>query len=765
MALLKKNIWLLFIVLLISGFTLLASLSVIRWQELVDHYTQSQKASTQHWYSSFTSIIQQQEGIITLLGEEMFVLQQTNPEEVRAELDNLMTLNLDIFSGFALISAEGDVIEVTSNLAAPTYPQLLEVAETKDSFEYTLMTDKMVLGRSYFAPRLVIPARKTIYDDNGDILGVMTGALKLDGNKGFFGAGHVLGDFNRITVLRNRDHYIQYASSKKMLEDFHKEPLSELAYGELMSLFSRFAGGVKEAMTNAEGVSFIRDSGDERGKVRGVAIYNPRYEFWLISEIEESFLIGQFLHIFAGYFLVMLIFQGGMYFLFRIIDRTQKEQRQLLEYEASHDSLTKLPNRNFLISQFLQWQENKTRFSLLFIDLDNFKGINDSFGHSTGDRLLVNLSKRLSSIINKDDLLIRHGGDEFVLLTHDDNIIKNENAITRKIYKTCEAIYVDKILFSPGASIGIVRFPEHGTNLEELLRSADIAMYEAKKSRNQVNIFEVDMEQTFLQRARIEHFIRGAYKRGEIYMNYQPQMDSHGNLWGVESLVRWNSPEMGMVAPDSFISVAEQIGIMGELGDFIIDESLKEIAHIQATTNKKFRLSINVSIRQLIDPDFTTKFLGKIKKSGVENTRIVLEITESLLIEDINRIGLILKTIQASGIKVSLDDFGTGYSSLSLLRNLSLDEIKIDKSFIDHITSDETSLRMVKSIIAIGRNYEATILAEGVETQEQLTCLIDCGCDLIQGYYFSKPLSAEHLLAYIEQKDVSTNVTVPPKNS
>ena len=285
-------------------------------------------------------------------------------------------------------------------------------------------------------------------------------------------------------------------------------------------------------------------------------------------------------------------------------------------------------------------------------------------------------------------------------------------------------------------------------------------MYEAKKSRNNVHLFQRGMEDKFLQRARIDHFIRGASKRGEVYMNYQPQTDANGMIWGVEALVRWQNPELGLVPPNDFIPVAEQIGIMGELGEFIIDQSLEEIALIQAQTGKKFRLSINVSIRQLVDPDFTQKLLEKITQSGVDNAGIVIEITESILIEDIDRICTILKKINASGIQISLDDFGTGYSSLNMLRHLPLDEIKIDKSFIDHVTTDATSLRMVNNIIAIGRNYEATILAEGVETEEQFACLINCGCDLIQGYYFSKPLSAEDLLTYVENTAISTHYSV-----
>ena len=751
MTLLKKNIWLLFTVLLVSGVVLLASLSVTRWRGLVEHYGYNQYALTQHWYGSFSAILEQQEGIITLLGKDLLLRQRDKGQSVQSELNSIMALNPEVFAGFALISPAGEVLALTSNLESPNLPNLLQLPQTRDSFLYAMKSDKMVLGRTYFGPRLVIPARKAIYDNQGQVLGVMTGALNLSKTGGFFGRSQVLGPFHSITVLRTRDHYVQYAGNGSMLDDFYEQPLSDEAYQALMDTLATAAGSLEAAIMAADGVHYIRDTTDGRGTVRGIAIYSPRYEFWLISEIEESYLLKQFLQVFAGYLIIMLAFQTGMYVLFRFIDRTQKEQRSLLEFQARHDPLTQLPNRNYLLSEFSRWQQNKDRFSLLFVDLDNFKGINDSFGHSMGDRILVTLAERFRALISPDDLLVRHGGDEFVLLICGESLEDEENVITQKLYLACEDIEVQGMTFSPGASVGIARFPEHGSNLEELLRSSDIAMYEAKKSRNRVCMFQPELEGDYLYRMQIEHLLRGACRRGEICMNYQPQVDASGGLWGVEALVRWHSPELGFVPPDKFIPVAEQAGMINELGHFIIDESLRQIAEIQQQTRQSFSLSINVSVLQLAEAEFSRILLEKISQNGIGNVHIALEITENLLIEDIDRVCSILTVMNDAGVRISLDDFGTGYSSLSILRYLPLDEIKIDKSFVDHVIDDETAMRMVKNIIAIGRNYDVTVLAEGVETRQQFDCLVESGCDFFQGYLFSRPLSAEHLLQYIRK--------------
>lgn len=716
-----------------------------------NHYSLSQSGITKQWFGSFSSILEQQETIISLIGKDIISRQKGHDQNIQKELDALMDINPEVFSGFALIAADGRVLDLTSNLESDNLPNLLELPQTQDSFSYTMTTDKMVLGRTYFAPRLVLPAREAIYNDDGSILGVMTGALKIKTDSGFFSNNYVLGDFNRITILRTRDQYIQYATNGQVIEGFHENRLQESEYNSLIKALEPPTKNEKNTTSPEESLaSFKRTTYDGRGEVRGFALYNPRYEFWMISEIEESFLEKQYLNIFSGYLFIMFAFLTGMYLLFRHIEKIDKSSRAKLKFQASHDPLTKLPNRNYLINSFERWKQENSEFSLLFIDLDNFKGINDNFGHSVGDKTLIKLAQSFQLAIDENNILIRHGGDEFVLLTPQNSRIESCK-IPQLIHDACEKVKVNNMTFSPGCSIGIAHFPAHGKNLDELLKAADIAMYQAKKERNSIKTFQPNIENDYLNKIRIEQLLKGAEKRGEIYMNYQPQVGSDGILYGVESLVRWQHPESGLIPPNIFIPIAEQTGQIREIGEFIIQKTLSEISQIIYQTGQNFRLSLNISVRQFAEPEFAQHLIDAIHRSGIPSTYISIEITENLIIEDLERVKDILQELHNEGMKISLDDFGTGYSSLSILRHLPLDEIKIDKSFVDHILEDETALKMVTNIIAIGRNYDTSVLAEGVETQGQLECLEACGCDCYQGYYFSRPLNAVALSEFINK--------------
>lgn len=749
---LRRNIWLLFLLLVLSSTVLLISISVSRWNSLTEYYRVSQQGLAAQWFGAFSSILEQQEVILTLMGDDLLQRGADRADNLQDRLDDLMNLNPDFFSGFALISPQGEVLERTSSLNN-NVTNILQAPQVRDSFAYALETDKMVLGRTYLAPRLVVPARKAIRNNRGEVLGVMTGALSVTGADGYFSQGHVLGPFNRITILRSRDHYIQYATSDELVKNFHEQPTAPSAYGNLLQNLQDFSE--PEGSRNRSGLTptvFRWDAGGERGMVRGVAIYHPRYEFWLISEIEDSFLIKEFLDIFASYLLVMLAFTVSMYLLFRYIDRIEKGRRGALIFQANHDALTRLPNRNYLISTFDEWMHEKPAFSLLFIDLDSFKGINDNFGHSIGDGTLVELAKRFRANTNQNELLVRHGGDEFVLLTAGADREQNEQRAAALIYQACDNIRAFDMTFSPGCSIGIARFPEHGAQLDELLRASDIAMYEAKKKRNSVAIFRPSLEDHYLQRVRIEQLLRGAEERGEIYMTYQPQIDVAGQLHGVEALVRWRNPELGLIPPDQFIGVAEQSGGMGKLGNYIVDQSLSQIQLLCQRYEMHFKLSINISLRQFDETDFAEDLLAKLRKVGMPAEAVCLEITENLLIEDLDHFRGVLQTLHSAGVRIALDDFGTGYSSLSILRDLPIDELKIDKSFVSNIMSDDTSLKMVKNIVNIGRIYEMDILAEGVETEEQRQMLKDCGCDLFQGYLFARPMAIDALEKYIQDE-------------
>lgn len=382
------------------------------------------------------------------------------------------------------------------------------------------------------------------------------------------------------------------------------------------------------------------------------------------------------------------------------------------------------------------------------MDLDHFKNINDNFGHEYGDLLLVQLAKRLHQVVPNNAVIVRHGGDEFVIFTH----ITQENALLNLaqtiIEKISEPFHIQEVSFSIGACVGIAKYPEHGNSINALLRAADIAMYQSKKMRNSAHMFTPDMQENYLRNARIEQELRTVLEHNELFMMYQPQINLDGNIHGVEALVRWKNPTLGMVPPDQFIPVAETSGQIGKMGRFIISRTLKEMKDVQETLGITFQTSINISVRQFMEVGFLDYFLEMIREYKMNNITITMEITENLFIEDMEYILPLLIEIKRANIQISMDDFGTGYSSLSMLQKLPIDELKIDKSFIDTMVENDTTQKMVQNIIAIGKNFNMHVVAEGVETEAQKALLQSYGCDLFQGYYFAKPLSKEDLMHF-----------------
>ena len=308
---------------------------------------------------------------------------------------------------------------------------------------------------------------------------------------------------------------------------------------------------------------------------------------------------------------------------------------------------------------------------------------------------------------------------------------------------------VNGISFTLGVSIGIARYPEHGDNLDQLLRAADIAMYEAKKYKNSVCFFANTMQDDYLNKVVMEQELRQGLEANELHMVYQPQVTQNGQVYGVEALVRWNNKRLGFVPPDQFISVAESSGLMPVLGEFITLTALMEIKALQQRLGFELDLSLNISLRQFMQPNFLQQLQDALTETNMSPGRVTLEITESLFIEDLDYILPLLAKVHELGLHISMDDFGTGFSSLSMLRNLPMDELKIDKSFVDTLCANSADQKLVQNIIAIGKNYGMTVLAEGVETEHQAEMLRRFGCDRFQGYLFARPLPVNELESFV----------------
>ncbi|MGF1716489.1 cache domain-containing protein [Photobacterium chitinilyticum] len=423
-----------------------------------------------------------------------------------------------------------------------------------------------------------------------------------------------------------------------------------------------------------------------------------------------------------------------------------------MQYMALHDSLTALPNRVLLhdnISKGIERAKlNNKQLAVMFIDLDDFKKVNDLHGHTVGDQLLSAISHEFIKIVGPGDTVSRFGGDEFVFCFQE---LDSEHCARAKVEQIKQVFtkqfFIDgKWIFS-SSSIGVAMYPADGQEPEELISKADIVLYKSKaRHKGDVLFFDDSINARVLYDFTLEEQLRLALENNELSVVYQPQIDVlSGRIHGIEALCRWHNKELSHVSPIDFIAVAENIGMIHDIGWFVIKQACSDFKTLTASVPLPISLSINLSPKQLLQTNFAENITNEIRSSGIDTHNVTLEITENVLISDIIGVSPILEELRKRGFKLSLDDFGTGYSSLSYLSNLPINEIKIDRSFIDKLLTSRESESLVKAIIAIGQSCNMQIVAEGVETQEQYKRLSQYHCDIVQGYYFDKPLSINEL--------------------
>jgi len=433
------------------------------------------------------------------------------------------------------------------------------------------------------------------------------------------------------------------------------------------------------------------------------------------------------------------------------IQKELEEQKDALDYQAHYDALTALPNRVLFLDRLKHSMDiakrDNNKIALIFIDLDHFKEINDSIGHHAGDYILKECAKRLRSILKKSDTVSRFGGDEFTIILEK---IQNENEIVdvvqRLLYKLQEPYFYEHRKLYSGASIGISIYPENGSTDHELLKNADAAMYKAKESRNTYSFYTQTMTEKAHERVMLETKLREALKRDAFTLNYQPIINMKTNkVTGYEALLRWMDLDGTIIYPDHFISIIEQTGLIIDIGKAVLKSVFLQAAAWKKMDVEYEKISINISAKQLKDPEFLPFVKELLQRTECSPSWIEFEIIESFVIGDIVEAIEVLEKIRNIGINISLDDFGTGYSSLSYLKKLPINRLKIDKSFIDDIPFDENDKMITMTIINLAKYMNIEVLAEGVETEAQEKFLLEHGCDLVQGFLYDKPLTADEI--------------------
>ena len=427
-----------------------------------------------------------------------------------------------------------------------------------------------------------------------------------------------------------------------------------------------------------------------------------------------------------------------------------------LSWQATHDALTKLPNRLLLKDKLElsldEVRENKTLLTVFFIDLDGFKGINDEFGHEQGDKVLKIIAQRLLTIIRNEDMVARLGGDEFVLtLLSFDNFEEIIKALERVMNTISQPIPVGSTNVVLSASIGVTSFPNDNSDADTLLRHSDQAMYIAKqKGRNQYHLFDVKYNQVTAHKEQQRKRLEKALDNDEFFMVYQPKVNMRtGKIYGFEALIRWNNPELGVISPDKFIPLCEDSddsALIVRIGDWVFKQALKQLQY-WLKSGFDFHLAINIAAKQFQASDFIDKLDQLLlAHPDVPANYIELEVLESAALQDTNKVSEIIVACHKRNISIALDDFGSGYASLSYLKQLPANQLKIDKSFVLDMLSDEGDLAIVEGIISLAKIFKCQVVAEGVESGEHGVMLLRLGCEMAQGYGISKPLTADNVL-------------------
>lgn len=440
-----------------------------------------------------------------------------------------------------------------------------------------------------------------------------------------------------------------------------------------------------------------------------------------------------------------------------VVDITERRQHEAeLEYQASHDNLTGLPNRSLLRERIERAidkaRRDNRRVAVVFVDLDHFKLINDSLGHHVGDRLLLEVAGRLTSCIRSHDSVARQGGDEFVLVLTEQHDADETLAIISRLLEVISQPWVnDGQEYGLSCSIGISCYPKDGNNPDALLRCADAAMYQAKASgRSTYHFYTPELNLAISERLELENSLRHALERNEFRVYYQPRIDvASGHIIGAEALIRWDCPGKGLIPPESFISIAEETGLIIPIGQWILQEACRQNSAWQQAGLPAINVSVNLSPIQFRDAGLVQSVAAALQQADLDPAFLELELTESFVMHDAERINIAMQSLKALGVDIAVDDFGTGYSSLSYLKRFPVDRLKVDKSFVRDIDSDPDDAAIVRAIITLGHALGLKVVAEGVETRAHLEFLQQHGCDELQGYYFSRPVPAAEMEALL----------------
>lgn len=757
MAFISRNIWLGFYLVSFMWLVSLGGSSFTTYERVYEELVTEQVNITSMSRNSLKATFKQYETILNIVASQVLKNDQVADKK---ELKSIMQAATKVDSSISALGLfDLDGLTVVSH---PLYPvdkseSLFTISTTQETFQATKSIEGMLIGRTYYSEvldSLIIPFRLAIRDSKGKVQFILSIAVSLDKGFDFFVKNLNKREYHNTYLYRENDHYFQLAPINRIKDNNIYQ--YQIAQSDIDISTQRLEKGLGIPITELKHKEIVFTDEDPHPARQSLitSVFIKDYALWLITEIKLSKVYKAFLEKVTLLVLVHILSIALIFILFRNIATSEKKKTTELEFQANHDHLTHLLNRYYL-DKYLATVDTDTGFAHIYINIDHFKTINDIHGHITGDKLLKKVAYIVNSIANKGDLVIRSGGDEFTVLSFDQTEQQTTTLCNRLLSSLNEKLIINDIEIIISASIGVSLFPKDSNDPEAIKRNADLAMFSAKKEKNRVVFFNEYLLEDYLHICSVEQELKKAIVNKELYMVYQPQFTEDGDIVGVEALIRWKNEKLGQTPPDRFIPIAESMGNMGEIGSFIISQTLSDMVTLQEKTGLKYSVSVNVSVKQFKEDDFFEKLIASVNYYKFPAELLILEVTESVLIDDVETMKNLMLKIKLHNIRISLDDFGTGYSSLSLLNKLPIDELKIDKSFIDDILKDDETRSMIKSIISIAKNKKLKTVAEGIETKEMLEALKILECDIYQGYYFSKPIQKSQLEKLIINEVVS----------
>jgi len=693
--------------------------------------------------TSYASDLQQIETLLGLLGGRLLENDILNhPERIQKLIRHPLETNPSL-AGFGIARTDGQLVSISYIPKNYQLPNLKSDERSRDTFLKALKYKKMVIGRTYYMALLdkwVIPLRTPILDKNGEIAFVLTTGINLSLQQNSWNAKGLPKHIG-VAIVRD-DNYFTYVSDvpQDKMKEWYNHPVPHTTLQQASNISLR-----------SPGTNYFDIYDRKKQKLRVLSKYNRQFNYISISTVSYEKLYFDLYNRLNYFVFGITLFYLFTLFFYIINHRRDQQLTDELVWSANHDILTKLPNRYFLKHKTEHWNELHRHYSALFMDLNNFKAINDNYGHPFGDKLLVIIAQRLLSVMHEHEYVIRQGGDEFIALTP-----RPYNEISgfaqHIIHIISEVVTIDNITLYPKVTIGIAHYPQDANDIDLLLSKADMALYKAKDNKLGYLEYSSSLDEASKKRLAIELELRSAIQNDEFYMMLQPQMNAEDlSIEGVEALIRWENPKLGFIPPDQFITIAEEMGEIGSLGRFALRRACVMTLKVWAETETRFSLSVNASADELLQDDYLNQILMILEETGFPNDHLIIEVTESLLIDDVRKAKEVLTSLRLEGIGVSLDDFGTGYSSLSMLKGLPVTELKIDQSFIADMLVERQNLLLTRSIVTLGNLLELKIVAEGVEEESQVFELQNTGCTILQGYYFAKPLNEKELVSFINE--------------